>query len=82
MLLKYQEALRAEYYEPTGALQLPDEDGKDGDVFKSVIKALATLYEKQERGEVSPAQVKAQITTLQAIVTAHNMKVASEWKCW
>lgn len=82
MILKYHDALKAEYSEPTGALQLPDQDGEDGKLFKNVIKALASLYEKQERGEVSPAQVKAQITTLQTIVSTHNMKIASDCKWW
>lgn len=82
LLLKYNEALKAEHYEPGGALQLPEDLDEIKDLFNSVIKALATLYEKQERGEVTPAQVKAQLSTLQAIVTAHNMKVASEFKYW
>lgn len=82
LLLKYNEALKAEHYEPGGALQLPEDLDEIKDLYNNVIKALATLYDKQERGEVTPAQVKAQLSTLQTIVTTHNMKVASESKFW
>jgi len=37
-------------------------------------KALTALYKKQESGEVSPAQAKAQLATLSSLLTAEKLK--------
>ena len=71
--LKYEEALRSEYSEP-GSEELPEEKIDLDDI----IKALSILYKKQESGAVTPAQAKAQLATIQALLMAYTRKEA-EW---
>lgn len=75
--LRYEEALRAEYTESSG--ELFTEDKID---FDAIIKALTELYKKQESGQLTPAQAKAQLATISSILTANNMKEASEYNHW
>jgi len=65
--LKYEQELKTEYAEPTGAAftELTVEE---------IIQALTALYKKQESGEVSPAQAKAQLATLSSLLTAEKLK--------
>lgn len=82
LLLSYQDALKAEHIEPTGALQLPEKAKEGEDIHTAIINALSDLYEKQERGEVTPAQAKSQLQTISALLTAHNEKQASDISYW
>lgn len=75
--LRYEEALRAEYTEPTG-----EKIDAEGLSIEDIIKALTSLYRKQESGEVTPAQAKAQLSTLSSLLTANNIKEAGEWVGW
>lgn len=71
--LKYEEALREEYTELGG-----EEIKAESLNIDEIIKALSILYRKQESGEVTPAQAKAQLATIQALLVAHTRKEA-EW---
>ena len=72
--LKYEQQLKEEYSEPSRAELNAEEINID-----EIIKALSTLYRKQERGEVSPAQAKTQLSTLTALLSAHTRKEADKW---
>lgn len=65
--LKYEQELKTEYAEPTGQsfTQLTVEE---------IIEALTALYNKQESGEVTPAQAKAQLATLTSLLSAEKLK--------
>ena len=65
--LKYEQELKSEYAEPTGQnfTELTVEE---------IIEALTALYRKQESGEVSPAQAKAQLATLTSLLSAEKLK--------
>lgn len=72
--LKYEQALKAEYSEPTGQdfTQLTVEE---------IIEALTVLYKKQESGTISPAQAKAQLATLTSLLSAEKLKSSADyWK--
>jgi len=73
--LKYEEALRNEYSEPTSS---PFADFS----LEEFMEALADLYKKQESGLISPAQAKAQIATLANLLTAYKMKDANAYLGW
>lgn len=70
--LRYEEALRAEYTEPTG-------DSLKAFTTEEIITALSTLYRKQESGEIKPAQAKAQLSTLSFLLQAETRKEADNY---
>ena len=61
--LKVEEQLQTEYSDPSG------EAFKDFDT-EEIVKVLSILYRKQEKGEVSPAQAKVQLSTISALMQA------------
>lgn len=70
--LKYEEQLKGEYTEPTSSSFIE---------FNTleVMQALAELYEKQQSGEISPAQAKAQLATLANLLTAEKLHDSQMW---
>lgn len=72
--LKYEQELKTEYAEPSGA-DFSQEELK----IDEVITALSSLYRKIEGGEISPAQAKAQLSTLTSLLTAYSRKEAESW---
>lgn len=69
--LKYEQELKTEYTEPArqNFTQLTVEE---------IIEALTALYNKQESGEVTPAQAKAQLATLTSLLSAEKLKDSSD----
>ena len=69
--LKYEQELKTEYAEPArqNFAQLTVEE---------IIEALTALYNKQESGEVTPAQAKAQLATLNSLLSAEKLKDSSD----
>lgn len=64
--LKVEEQIRGEYYDPT------DEPFIDYNT-EETVKALGKLYRRQEKGEVTPAQAKAQLSTITALAQAERI---------
>ncbi len=70
--LKYEQELRAEYTEPD-SLPFTEEA-----TVEEAIKALSSLYKKQENGTISPAQAKAQLATITTLLSAGKLKSAND----
>lgn len=64
--LKVEEQIRAEYHDPS------EEPFIDYNT-EETVKALGKLYRRQEKGEVTPAQAKAQLSTITALSQAERI---------
>lgn len=68
--LSYEEKLKAEYSEP--------DSGRLTDfTFDGLIEAIADIYRGQQNGDIEPAQAKAQLATIENIVSIKKLKDAS-----
>lgn len=65
--LKYEQKLREEYAEPTS------QDNSQLSI-EGIIEAITTLHNRQESGDITPEQAKAQLATLDALVAAKKTK--------
>ena len=68
--LSYEEKLKAEYSEPN-SVRLTDF------TFDELIEAIADIYRGQQNGDIEPAQAKAQLGTIENIVSIKKLKDAS-----
>ena len=68
--LSYEEKLKAEYSEP-------DSGSLTDFTFDGLIEAIADIYRGQRSGDIEPAQAKAQLATIENIVSIKKLKEAS-----